>query len=218
MVKRVIAERQETKILPVLGIPQTMLAKNTYVFNPAYQVGQGVGSGSRIGRKTNNMVMNYGFRALMLGTSPLGTAEADTVHLRELHLRSRVVDTAGVASSFMQINPAGLTTGDVFYHSAEPMSSPVDKNRWTCTFDKTYTLWDNPNNGATLPTERELVVKKHFMRVGKRQTYRDDTVPNSQLTQGAVYLVFVCDYNLANANIDFGVELFVTGILKWKDA
>lgn len=219
IVKRILAGREETKILPVLGqaLPTLMLARNCYVFNPQFQPAQGVGSGSRIGRKISNMSMILGFEFRFQGSNPLPVTICTTVFLRMLVLRTRAIKTAGVASNNLQVNPALMFPVDIWYNPNRPISSQVDKNKWTVLKDKvwTITLGYEPAAAAIEPSIARRNIR---IPLPKKVTYRDDTVPNSFSTGTETYLVFIADFDNATTGVDFAGILAPSAILRWKDA
>jgi len=187
-VRRAIMANLERKILPCMGNGFVITSGNTYVFNPLYQVAPGTGSGSRIGRKIQNAFMKIQFYLCFLGENSGGPPPiAETVHVRILHLFSKVVDTAAVASNTFVINPGGLTQGDIFraITNQGAMYCEVDKNRWTVRRDVVYSISINVGD---LPHSK--VIRRWNMMLGKKVTYRDD-VANSQALQGQHYFVVV---------------------------
>lgn len=179
----------ERKILPVLGVGFVITSGNTYVFNPLYQVAPGTGSGSRIGRKIQNAYMKLAFRICHLGDNIILQKLAERSQVRVMHLRSKVLDSAGVVSNTMQLNPPGMTQAEIFLTSNNSNNyatyAEIDKNKWEVLKDVIYT---QEINVGDLRTSR--VIKRWFMPLGRKVTYRDDTT-NSMVLQGQHYLVVV---------------------------
>lgn len=218
VVKQALSRAEETKILPCMGSSVNMVALSAYVFNPAYQVGQNVGSGGRVGRKATKLQLRYNFLFGMIGQSTLGVPEATSVHLRVMHLRSRIVDTAAVASNVLQVNPGGMTLGEIFYFPSWPMASHIDKNRWTVLMDKVYTVKAGSEPGNPTVAEPLRVFRGYRMGIAKKAIWREDSAANSQLVGGQTYLVFVADYFNATGGSDIVGQLIPTGLITWKDA
>ena len=214
VVRRVLMHRAETKILPVLITNTTLLGpQTTYVFNPAFQVSQGVGSGSRVGRKISNAVFFLNLRATIIGENTLTTNVADEAVLRMLVLRSRAVKTAGVAANVFQTNPAGMTLADIFYAVADFSTfSQVDKNRWTVLRDvliKSKRVNDNDNAGIA-------GYRRFAIPLGKNLVYRDDGAANSFLTGSETYVLFVAGWRQGTGP-DLTMHLSTQGTIRWKD-
>lgn len=209
----------ERKVLPVLGVGFVILSGNTYVFNPLFQLSPGVGSGSRIGRKIQNAFMKMQFRICHLGQNQILNTLAENSQVRILHLFSAVIDSAAVASNTLVLNPAGITQGDIFRQITNNAATyaEVDTNRWKVLKDVVYTV----GRRATTDQRQSRIVRRWFMPLGKRVTYRDDTT-NSQALRGQHYLVVVgafCDSVDGGALIgDRVAEFWPSGTIQWTDA
>lgn len=217
LVRSVIRRQEETKILPVLGTSINMGGTQTYVFNPQFQVAQGVGSGARVGRKISNAFMRLSFRYSHRGENAVTTNIADKSVLRMLVLRSRAIKTATVASNNLQVDPSGATSGDIFYQGGHPHTfSQVDKNRWTVVMDRVYSSIrniDSSDNITNFVQRRNL-----FIPLPRNVTYRDDQpTANSVSTGSETYIVFVAGFRNAQS-LDFVGTLETQGTIRWKDA
>jgi len=209
----------ERKVLPVLGLGFNITSGNTYVWAPLFQIAAGTGSGSRIGRKIHNVFLKMQFRICHLGQNPAQAVFAERSQVRILHLKSRVVDTASVASNLPQLNPTGMTQADIFRNVAGGGATycEVDKNRWKVIKDVVY------NQGISvgdLKTSR--VVRNWFSPLGRKCTYRDDfPVANSHALEGQHYIVIVGNYCASNDDIpgvgDRVADIYPHGTLQWTD-
>lgn len=182
----------ERKILPCLGIGQILTSGNTYVFNPLYQITPGTSSGTRIGRKIQNAFFRVSFRICLLAESILNVRLAERIQVRVLHLSSRVLDSAGVVSNFLQVNPAGMTQAEIFRVSTTSnnyaLYADVDTNKWKVHKDRTYS---STIFVGDLRTSR--ITRNWMMPLGRKVTYRDD-VSNSMVLQGQHYFVVVAAF------------------------
>lgn len=218
LIRASIRRAEETKILPVLGTAVEMGGTQTYVFNPQYQIAQGVGSGSRVGRKIQSAFMRLSFRYTHRGEAAItGVNFADKSVLRLLVLRSRAIKTALVASNALQVDPGGITSGDIFYLGGNDHTyTQVDKNRWTVLMDRTYSSIrniDSTNNFTNFVQRRNI-----FIKLPKSITYRDDQpTVNSASTGSETYVVFVAGAPGA-ASADNVGTLEPHGTIRWKDA
>lgn len=217
VVRRALLRAEETKILPVLGASLNMGGTQTYVFNPQYQVSQGVGSGSRVGRKIQRGYLLLNFRYSHRGENAVTANVSDKSFLRLLVLRSRAVKTAGVASNNLQVNPSFATAADIFYQSGAGTQtfSQVDKNKWTVLMDRVYTSIRNIDSAANITN----AIQRRNIRVPfpKTVTYRDDPNANSFSTEAETYVVFTAGWD-ASDTLDFVGTLETQGTIRWKDA
>lgn len=223
-IRRVILSQTETKILPVLGDAATvqMGGTQTYVFNPQFQPTQGLGSGSRIGRKIENVKMWLSLRYTHQGVTSLLVQAAGNSRLRMLVLRTRAIKTAGVASNALQVNPALMASSDIFRDATggSHVYSTVDKNKWTVIMDKTFqSALVSDAAGLTPSTGRahDVVRRKIVIPLPRSVVYRDDALANSFSTGTETYVVFVAGFLNASA-LDFVGTLEVQGEIRWKDA
>lgn len=191
---------------------------NTYVFNPLYQIAPGVGSGSRIGRKIQNAYMTLRVRYSHHGENAAGINIAQSSRMRVLHLHSKVVDTAAVASALFQLNPGGMAVGDIFRHvgAGVEVFSEVDTNRWKVLSDRIISAHRWYNEDQTTGT-----VAKFMFPLGKKVTYRDDTV-NAQVLGGQHYIVIVGGFHAATPGApgvgDRAGSVSPVGTIRWTDA
>lgn len=216
LIRATVRNQEETKLLPVLQTTANLGGSQTYVFNPQYQVAQGVGSGSRIGRKISGAHMRLSFRYTHRGENAVTANIADKSVLRMLVLRSRVVKTATLASNNLQVDPSGLTSADVFYQAGNSHTfSQVDKNRWTVVMDRVYSSVRNLDTASNVTN---FIQRKNiYIPLGKKIVYRDDAAANSVSSGSETYLVFVAGWNGATA-FDFVGDLETQGTIRWKDA
>ena len=217
IVRAICRRREETKILPVLGSVTQMGGTQTYVFNPSYQIAQGVGSGSRVGRKISGAYMRLSLRYSHRGENIILANIADKSVLRMLVLRSRALKTATVASNSLQVNPVGLATGDVFYSGGTSHTfSQVNKNRWTVLVDRTFSSFRNIDSAAN---QTNFVQRRSiYIPLPKNITYRDDQpTANSVCTGPETYIVFTAGWNGA-LDTDFVGSLELVGTIHWKDS
>jgi len=221
-VKRFVAKGKETKILPILGGSLTMEQNETYVFNPTYQIGQGDGSGERIGRKITGAFCVIGFEASLLANSTniLLSTPSQHAYLRLLVVTSRAIKF-GAVNTVPNNNPGGLTAGDIFYFPTVPVTSSVDKNRWTVVMDRMYSIkrfieptatLDNPNPSGPTILKRNIRVP-----LPKSITYRDDGVANSTLLQAETYIIWVASWYTGALN-DHVFRMTPHGTIRFKDA
>lgn len=213
-VRRALLRYAETKILPVLGVDFVMNATDVvYAFNPTYQIGQGTGSGSRVGRKISNAVLYLNLRATIIGENGVTANVADEVVVRMLVLRSRAVKTAGVASNSWVANPSGMTTGDIFYATGDlALMSQVNKNRWTVLKDvllRSKRVNDNDNAGIA-------AYRRYTIPLGRNLTYRDDDLPNSFLTGSETYVVLLGGWRDCLPP-DLVMHMSTQGTVRFKD-
>lgn len=224
-IRRVILSETETKILPVLGdaANTNMGGLQTYVFNPQFQVSQGVGSGSRVGRKIYNAKMLLSLRYTHVGTQILTNDQtAGNSRLRMLVLRSRAIKTAGVASNALQVDPPFLQSPDIFRDSTggSHVYATVDKNKWTVLRDKIFNsefvtdLYDEAPFGRRA---RDAIRRRIWVPLPRSIIYRDDAAANSYSTGTETYVVFVAGYRNAGVGDTVG-SLEVQGEIRFKDA
>lgn len=215
LVRRIFRSQVETKLLPVLQTQINMGGAQTYVYNPTYQIGQGVGSGSRVGRKIENGRLILSFRYSHRGENAVTTNIADKSILRMLVLRSRIVKSAGVVSNNLQVDPSGMTSADIFYQSgAGHTFSQVDKSKWTVLSDRVYSSIrniDSADNITNFVQRRGI-----YVPFPKRVVYFGDG-SNSFCSGSETYVVFVAGWRNAQS-LDFVGTLEVQGTLRWKDA
>lgn len=218
LIRYTIRRQEEEKILPVLGqTTLTMGGQQTYVFNPQFQIAQGVGSGSRVGRKIQNAYMRLSFRYTHRGEDVATVNVADKSVLRLLVLRSRAIKTAGVASNNLQVDPAFLLGSDIFYHPGGSNTfSQVDKNKWTVLMDRVYTSYRNLDTASNLTNYVQR--RNIYIPLPKNIIYRDDQpVANSYSTGTETYIVFVAGWrgSLSTDNVGY---LEPSGTIRFKDA
>lgn len=221
---RVINRAIETKILE---LPDQTIAPMTdatmYVHNPTYQIQEGTNDNERIGRKIQNAVLHVSFEYNHSGRNSVNTFTiADTSYLRMLLLAStriKVTTTTG-----FDPNPAGLNAADVFYSGTKTNFSPVDRNRWTVLFDRTYKAHNftapntitSPNTGKT----GTIMRKNMRFKLGKHLTYYENTTFTTQslLTGREYYLVFVATIPGGTGGGELVGDLDTNCQLHYKDA
>lgn len=203
----------------MLGTAFTMGAATNFVFNPTYQIGQGDGSGERIGRKIQNAYMLLGFEANMIADAVApGGADSQTAYLRLLVIRSRAIKF-GTVSTVFTANPGGMTPGDVFYFQNNPVTSQVDQNRWTVLMDRMYKVTQQvPKDIAGVPSGPVILKRNIRIPLPKVCTYRDDTVGNSVLSQAETYVLFVCDFYTSTSILDPAFNITPTATIRFTDA
>lgn len=217
-VKRVLNKTRETKILPILGSPFLLNTNETRVFNPTFQIAQGDGSGERIGRKIQNAYCILGFEASYTGDAQiLPSVAAQTGYMRMLVLRSRSIKTGSVGV-IPPSNPAGMTAGDIFYHALNPVTSQVDKNRWTVLLDRMYKVTLSLPKTLGVPTGPTILRRNIRIPLPKTCTYRDDNLANSTLTQAETYIVWVADYYTSASGGESTFSITPTATIRFKDA
>lgn len=223
IVARALARQEETKILPVLQTTVQMGGNQAYVYNPLYQITQGIGSGNRVGRKISNVSMRLSFRYTHRGEEALvfaNVAEESTIRL--LVLSSRAIKTAGTAGNNLLANPTFMSQADIVRDASLGFGSisTVDKNKWTVVKDKTWKChryFDDTGAIGAAPHAGCVFKKNMRIRLPRSVVYRDDTGSNSFSTTTETYIVFMAGWE-GSVGSDFVGELHTQGEIRYKDA
>lgn len=217
-VKRYVNKTRETKILPILGTAFTLNSGITRVFNPTYQIGQGDGSGERVGRKIQQAFCVLGMEATMTADgSTFPGVNSQNAYMRLLVLTSRAVKF-GAVGVVPTANPAGIGPIDIFYFPNNPVTSQVDKNKWTVVRDMVFVSRRFIQPTAGDPSGPVVIRKRIRVPLPKLITYRDDGAANSTLTGSETYIVLVGDYYTSAVSGDPVYTVTLHGTIHFKDA
>lgn len=214
--KRVIMQNMEKKRLPLLINDVIMGASQVYSYNPTSHVNQGVGSGSRIGLKIQNLRMEIAIRYYHMGENLLTANIAEQSQVRILVLKSNNVKVAAGVGNAWAVDATGLTAADIFINTSNgdlPFCQ-VDRNKWKVKLDRTYSSFRRYDTASQFT--HSVMRRRIKIPMPKRATYLTDANDNV-LKQSETYIVAVAGFITAGGTESVGI-LQTKGLLYFTDA